>query len=115
MGVQRNKHSNTDPLLFPPGTMSVIMPLLEQYHHDIEKPFQSDEWSTRFNFTQGDSQAINSLRSNHDVIIKSADKGGGMVVWGRTPGPRSTQTHFYSPIDKKSIRGSTMSTDGNAE
>ena len=58
---------------------------------------------TRSNLTREEWSALSSLRSRHDIVIKPADKGGAVVVWGRDMYEAESQrqlrnSNFYSAV-----------------
>ncbi|XP_069035229.1 uncharacterized protein [Lepisosteus oculatus] len=59
----------------------------------------------RSNLTQGENQALQSLRNRDDIVIKPADKGGAVVVWRKDlyifeASRQLTDTSAYLPLQQ---------------
>ena len=64
----------------PEGQFASLDFFIKKCRHDIQKlKFNCD---TKFsNLSSEEWLALKNLRKRHDIVIKSADKGGAVVVW----------------------------------
>ena len=51
--------------------------------YEVEKVFEGQKKIRQHNLTKSESEALKWLSDRDDIIIKSADKGGAVVVWGK--------------------------------
>ncbi len=68
----------------PPQTH--LSPTMETYFRLVDRDIlKIDEREQNFpNLTEGEREALQNLAQDRSVIIKSADKGSGVVVWDRS-------------------------------
>ena len=71
-------------------------PHLSVYHENVVKDIKKATTSKRKrdNLSSGERQALRQLRSNTNVVIKSADKGGAVVVMNRTDYVAKGESHL---------------------
>ena len=71
------KNSGWTPTITLPKHLNCFLVNLET------KIQQIDNTKTRSNITKNEKAAIKSLQGNKGIIIRQADKGGAVVIWGR--------------------------------
>ncbi len=77
--LAEEKKSNWTP---SPGASNTLDLYVDKCRHEISNlDLTSSPPRFTSNITTEERQAIQSLRSNQDIVIKRADKGGAVVVW----------------------------------
>lgn len=71
------KKSTFMPPGAPNATLATFAKLVEK---DIDKTISVANKKTKYNITVPERKALNELKENTDIILKSADKGGGIVL-----------------------------------
>lgn len=76
--------------------------------HDVDKLFTTKRRKNGHNLTKEETEALNWLSKNDDIIVKRADKGGAVVVWGReqyiTEAKRQLDnSEYYQPLPSNPI------------
>ena len=72
-------------------------------NYEVEKILASKKQQWQPNLTREERQALKELMDNKNIVIKSADKGGAVVVWGYEQYIKEAQrqlqdTNFYTPL-----------------
>ena len=60
----------------------------------------------RYNITKKERQALRSLRTNPDIIIKPADKGGAIVIWKKEDYIKEGEKQLSNQIHYKKLEDS---------
>lgn len=68
---------------FPPVNNSCLTAFTKKVTHDIERLFEGGNRTMKSNLTIGEKNAIQWLQDNDDLVIRTADKGGAVIVWGK--------------------------------
>ncbi len=66
----------------PNGENKTLDRAIDKCREDLEPYFRSQVQHKK-NLSKDEAQALKKLKANSDIIIKSADKGGAVVVWDR--------------------------------
>ncbi|XP_072043164.1 uncharacterized protein [Amphiura filiformis] len=64
----------------PPGENKIIDKVINRCRDELE-PYLKSKATYKPNMSQNELSALKKLKANRDIIIKSADKGGAVVVW----------------------------------
>jgi hypothetical protein len=84
------------------GEFSTLDLYIEKCRHDISQ-LNLKQHVNHTNLTASEKSALQSLRSNSDLVIKPADKGGATVVWRkylylREANRQLSDTNSYHPL-----------------
>ena len=79
------------------------MLLQKKVSHDVDKMFENKNKHYRRNLTKQENEAIKWLADNDNLIIRNADKGGAVIVWGREKYEQEAyrqlhNTDYYLPL-----------------
>lgn len=77
--LQKNRSSYTPST----GENRVVDRFIDKCREEVETHLKSST-AAKHNLTKGERIAIGKLKCNENIIIKSADKGGAVVVWDKT-------------------------------
>ena len=90
----------------PEGSFPALDLFIKKCRHDVSAVLKKEAAKPALssNLSAEEKIALNKLRNNKDYVIKSADKGGAVVVWRRdlyiAEGLRQLDdTEFYEEID----------------
>lgn len=64
----------------PPPDNSNLIEYISHIYHDL-KTQHTTQTHNKHNISPTELHTINELKSNNDIIIKPADKGGAIVIW----------------------------------
>ena len=87
------------------GQLHVLDQVIDKTVNDINLYMLKPRTYKSSNLTSGECKALNELRSNPDIIVKPADKGGAIVVWSKDlcvaeAKRQLTDTTTYAPLPK---------------
>ena len=87
------------------GQLHVLDQVIDKTVNDINLYMLKPRTCKSSNLTSGERKALNELRSNPDIIVKPADKGGAIVVWSKDlyvaeAKRQLTDTTTYAPLPK---------------
>jgi len=77
--------------------------------YDVNKLFTPDKKTQQnYNLSRDEKEALKCLSTNNEIVIKRADKGGAVVVWGRdqyiTEAMRQLDNReYYQPLPSNPI------------
>lgn len=80
---------------------STLATFTKKVSYEVERIFEPTQKKRQYNLTKKEHDALTWLSNRTDIIIKSADKGGAVCVWGKekyvTEALRQlTNTEYYS-------------------
>lgn len=85
----RSETYQSTTTVFKPKSMfmpNICNPILNAFYkkvtYEVDKLFTSKK-KVIHNLSNEEKEALNWLSTNENIVIKRADKGGGVVVWGR--------------------------------
>ena len=80
-----------------PGRNATLEKYIDSLRHCVNSQILTKQKRTRSNLDITERKAIQSLKNNHDIIIKPADKGGATVVMNRTDYLNEAQNQLDNP------------------
>ena len=60
-----------------------LIAFTKKVSYEVDSLCQTTKSPATYNLTKQENAALRELSNNEDLIIKRADKGGAVVVWGR--------------------------------
>ena len=84
-----NTNTNRHPFKLPTNFTAPIpdnsnlQEYISNIYHDLKTEYEKDKEHAKPNISKDELQAVHNLKTDNDLIVKPADKGGAIVIWPR--------------------------------
>lgn len=82
---------------FPFSNNVYLNAYIKKVNHDVEKLFQDNKVTTYSNLTPREKHVVKWLKNNEEIVVRSADKGGATVIWGKPQYVDEAQSSILCP------------------
>ena len=84
---RHNTNNNRHPFKLPTNFTAPIpdnsnlQEYISNIHQDLKTEYEEHKEHAKPNISKDELQAIHNLKTDNDLIVKPADKGGAIVIW----------------------------------
>ena len=86
---RHNTNTNRHPFKLPTNFTAPIpdnsnlQEYISNIYHDLKTEYEKHKEHAKPNISKDELQAVHNLKTDNDLIVKPADKGGAIVIWPR--------------------------------